>query len=155
MKNFRTSRVLAAAPLALSLALVLSACGGGSDDAANSAQQDPGAVTDSVGAATDTAGAATGTTGTADVGAAPVAGGAAETAPVAGAAETAPVAGAASGAKGGKATTDKSGGAASTSTANTKGLTSIDSAAQAAENAKIAASKGGATDIGVTKDEIK
>ena len=144
--------LFAALPLAVSAALVLGACGGGSDanDANDTAQQDPAAVT----------GAAP----------APVSG-AAETAPaapmqgeVAGApaGELAPVAparnGAAPVAKPAKAPTGKTkskagngGGKARTS----GGLTSIDNAAEAAENARIAQQKNGATDIGVTADSIK
>jgi hypothetical protein len=147
--------LLAVLPLVVSTALVLSACGGGGKgDAANTAQQNPGTATDTSGAATGTSGTTAGT----DTGAAPVAGAAAggnAAAPVAGNAATAPVAGAATNSKGGKTKNSATGNATTASAADSKGLTSIDNAAQAADNAKIAAAKGGATDIGVTKDEIK
>ena len=155
----RNNRLLAIPPTVLSLALVLSACGGGSDEATPEAQQQP-AVVDAgealvgdapvsvpAGEATaaDPAGAAP--VGAAPVGAAPV--GAAAAAPgTAGNADAAPVAGGAAKTKGAK-------GGAATSKATTGGLTSIDSAAAKTENEQIAAAKGGVTDIGVTKDSIK
>jgi ABC-type branched-subunit amino acid transport system substrate-binding protein len=141
---------------ALSAALVLSACGGGGGkDADNAAQQAP--------SASDAQTAPIGTTGTDEAAAAPVAGGAAgggvapsagadASAPVAGTGVTAPVGGATKNSKGGKTTAAASG--VGTAAAG-KGLTSIDSVAQKAENERIAAEKGGATDIGVTKDSIK
>ena len=143
-------RLLAATPLVLSAALVMSSCGGGSDDAANSAQQDPAAVTDTAGAPTD----ALGTDAAANPDAAPVEGAVPD---AAAGAEKAPVGGAATDAKTGTSTktkTDKNttGGTAKGSLG---GLTSIDTAAAKTENEKIAASKSGATDMGVTKDSIK
>jgi ABC-type branched-subunit amino acid transport system substrate-binding protein len=144
-------------PLALSAALVLGACGGGSKGADNTAQQAHGT--------TDASGAVTGTTAGADTSGtststAPIGAGASGTdaAPVAGGARTAPVAGAANGAKGAKSSTTGKGAASSSAAggaANTAGLTSIDNAQQAAANAKIAASENGATDMGVTSDSIK
>ena len=152
MRRAKKQGLLAVLPLVVSTALVLSACGGGSDDADNTAQQDPAAVTDTTGAATDAAGAAV--PGASDAGAAPVTGDAGA-APVTGAAGAAPVAGSDKATKGGKTTKGDKGTTTSTSSADSKGLVSIDSAAQKAENEKIAAAKGGATDIGVTKDGIK
>ena len=66
VRRAKKQGLLAVLPLVVSTALVLSACGGGSDDADNTAQQDPGAVTDTSGVpATDTSGAAApGTTDT-------------------------------------------------------------------------------------------
>lgn len=154
MRRAKKHGLLAVLPLVVSTALVLSACGGGSDDADN-AQQNPAPVTDTTGAATtDTSGSTT--TGT-DTGTAPVAGatGGDAQAPVAGGSAQAPVAGANTTQKGGKAKPGKTGTAETASTPDSKGLTAIDNAAQVAENAKIAESKGGATDIGVTKDSIK
>jgi ABC-type branched-subunit amino acid transport system substrate-binding protein len=155
VRRAKKQGLLAVLPLVVSTALVLSACGGGSDDADNTAQQDPGAVADTSGVpATDTSGAAA--PGTTDTGAAaPVTGGQAGQAPVTGTTGTAPVAGAEKGQKGSKAKPGKAGAAATASAGDLKGLTAIDSAAQVAENAKIAESKGGATDMGVTKDSIK
>ena len=155
MRRAKKQGLLAVLPLVVSTALVLSACGGGSDDADNTAQQDPGAVTDTSGVpATDTSGAAA--PGTTDTGAAaPVTGGAAGEAPVANNPGTAPVAGAEKATKGSKNKTGKAGSASTASTADSKGLTAIDSAAERAANDKIAQDKGGATDQGVTKDSIK
>ncbi len=145
-------RFLAATPLVLSTALVLSSCGGGSDDAANSAQQQPVGVTEAAGAPV----AGTATDAVADPAAAPI------TNAVPGAAagtETAPVEGGAADAKapvGASTKTKTSKGAEPAAAAGSAaGLTSIDNAAQSAENARIAASKNGATDMGITKDSIK
>ncbi len=149
MRRTKRNGLVAALPVLVSTALVLSACGGG-DDADDAAQQSPQSVTETA----------------TDAGPAPVAGGtsgaaiAPDTAPVAGDG-AAPVAQEAAGgsSKAGKA--EKGGGKpveASGPAASGKavaGITSIDNAAQAAENAKIAAAKAGATDIGVTKDSIK
>jgi ABC-type branched-subunit amino acid transport system substrate-binding protein len=137
--------LLAVLPVVLSSALILSACGGGSDDADNAAQENPAAVADTgVAPVDEAAGAATDTGTTAGSGeAAPVAGD--KTAPVAGATD-------AKTSKAGKASTDAKSGTAKSSLG---GLTSIDSAEEAAANAKIAADKNGATEQGVTKDQIK
>ncbi|HUR75532.1 MAG TPA: ABC transporter substrate-binding protein, partial [Sporichthya sp.] len=156
MRRAKKHGLLAVLPLVVSTALVLSACGGGGNDAANTAQQNPGAATDTNSApAADTSGAAA--PGTDTGAAAPVAGGATDQAPVTGAAGAAPVAGSATNAKGGAAKVGSKGGAgvAKATAADTKGLTAIDSAAQAVENQRIAEQKGGATDQGVTADSIK
>ncbi len=155
MRRAKKHGLLAVAPVVMSAALVLSACGGGSSDAENTAQQDPGAVTDTGAAPTDTA---------AGTEAAPVAGseapgtaGAAgtETAPVAGS-EAAPVAGGAKDTtKNTTKNTAKGSGSSAPAAGSVKGITSIDTAAEKAVNEKIAQEAGGATDIGVTKDEIK
>ena len=149
MRRAKKHGLLAVLPVVLSSALILSACGGGSDDADNAAQQEPVAIADTGVAPVD---AAAGVAST-DTSAATTAG-AAEAAPVDGA-KAAPVAGAAA-AKAGKAQkapTDAKSGAVKTNSLG--GLTSIDNAAQAAENAQIAAAKDGATEQGVTKDQIK
>jgi ABC-type branched-subunit amino acid transport system substrate-binding protein len=141
--------VLAVLPVVLSGALILSACGGGSGDADSAAQAAAPAAADTVAAPVDAAAAAVAT----DTSAAATAG-EAGTAPVAGAA---PAAGgnakAAKAPTAGKAGADAKSGAAKASSA--AGLTSIDNAAEAAENAKIAADKNGVTEQGVTKDSIK
>ena len=142
-------RMLAATPLVLAAALVMSSCGGGSDSdgaAANSAQQDPAAVTDAA-APADT----TGTDAAADPAAAPVG----EVAAAPTETESAPVD--AGGAKAGATGTAKTGKNAQTKTASTgsAGLTSIDSAAERAANDKLAASRNGVTDMGITNDSIK
>ncbi len=142
-----TRRMLAATPLVLSAALVFSACGGGNDDAANSAQQDPAAVTDAAGAPADTSG----TAAAADPAAAPI--GDVAAAPVTGA-EKAPVGGSGAADKAGTAKTGKTG-QTTAKTAPTTGLTSIDSAAGKTANEKIAADKQGVTEMGVTNDSIK
>jgi ABC-type branched-subunit amino acid transport system substrate-binding protein len=138
-------------PTVLSLTLLFSACGGGSDDATPEAQQQPAAV-DVGGASTEDA-------------IAPVAAGAGDSA-VPAAKGAAPVAAPhATGkrAAGGPAAPVAAGAdkaklpQSETATAKTTsgGLTTIDSAAQRAENDKIAAAKNGATDKGVTSDSIK
>jgi hypothetical protein len=142
--------LLAVLPVVLSSALILTACGGGSDDADNAAQV-PAVAADTGAAPVEAApGAAP-----ADTSAAATSGGA-ETAPV-GADATAPVAGAAdakaASAKSGK--TSAGAKAAPVKTNNLGGLTSIDTPAQAAENAQIAAAKKGVTAQGVTNDQIK
>ncbi|GAA0629626.1 hypothetical protein GCM10009547_36620 [Sporichthya brevicatena] len=157
MRRAKKHGLLAVLPIVVSSALILSACGGGSDDADNAAQQDPGAVAADVGAApADASGAATGTTD-APAGAAPVAEGATGAAPVTGDAGAAPVAGQNKGQKGAAAKTGTKGsaGAKTAKAADLKGLTAIDTEAQRAENERIAASKNGATDMGITKDSIK
>ncbi|WP_245541714.1 ABC transporter substrate-binding protein [Sporichthya polymorpha] len=142
-------------PIAVSAALVLTACGGGSDSGDATAQTDPAAVADAAGAPAGAAAAPVegaapvgapgeAPAGTAPVGAAPVDG----AAPVAGGA-------AAPTAKKGKAAKGAGGAAAVGKASTVSGVTSIDNAAQAAENERIAAAKNGATDIGVTKDSIK
>ena len=141
-------RPLTVVPIALSLALVLSACGGGSDGADNAAQPDPAVVTD--GPAADAAavdpGVAPAAAGGATAGVAPV-GGSAEKAPVTGRPGTVRGQAPAPGGKP-KASDSAAGGSAG-------GLTSIDSAQAKAANEKTAQQKDGATDIGVTKNEIK
>ena len=152
MTKFRTSRVLAAAPLALSLALVLSACGGGSDGAANSAAQDPGAVTDTSGAATDTAGAAVwyrrGRRHR------PGRRWSRRHRPRHRWCRQAPVAGAANDTKGGKTDAGAGGAGATGSAADLKGLTRSTRPRRPRER-EDRCDKGGATDKGVTKDAIK
>ncbi len=137
--------LFAVLPLAVSAALVLSACGGGGD-ADGAAQEAPAAVTDT--AAAPVEGAADAAAPVGEVAGAP----AGETAPVASSGETAPVAKSSKGAGGKQSGTD---GAAVGKAKTEAGITSIDNAAQAAENANIAKQKNGATDIGVTGDSIK
>ncbi|HZE67805.1 MAG TPA: ABC transporter substrate-binding protein [Sporichthyaceae bacterium] len=147
------NRWLATVPVIASTALVLAACGGGSNN--SSVAQQPAAPAAAAPAA-------------ADAPAAPAAAAAAPAAAAPAAADAAAVAApAAAAAAKGTTTVDKTAKAKSTTKAakasttksavgsGSAGVTSIDNAAQAAENEKIAASKGGATDIGVTKDSIK
>jgi ABC-type branched-subunit amino acid transport system substrate-binding protein len=154
MRRAKNHGLLAVLPLVVSSALILGACGGGNGSDENTAQQDPAAAVDAgTDATSNTApGVAAPVDGPADTGAAGT-----ENAPVA-ADETAPVAGAPKTTEAAKPDA-KSGGGTSKAPANTgaaaTGLRSIDNAAQQAENAKIAAEKNGATDIGVTKDQIK
>ena len=147
----RNHRLAAIPPAVLSLTLVLSACGGGSDEATPAAQQQPAAVDAGPALVGDApvsapaAAAAGDPAAAAAVGAAPVDAAAPHTkanpaaAPVARGADKAKLP------KGGAGTTKATAG----------GLTSIDSQEQKAENEKIAAAKKGATDIGVTGDSIK
>ena len=150
MRRAKKHGALAVLPIVLSSALILSACGGGSGDADKAAQAPAPAAADNGAAPVDAAAGALAT----DTGAATTTAGKAETAPVAGAA---PVAGgdaqAAKAPTAAKASTGAKSGAAKTSSA--AGLTGIDSAAEAAENARIAAGKNGATDQGVSADQIR
>jgi hypothetical protein len=132
--------------LVASAALVLAACGGGSSSNPVAQQAAPAAAP---APAADVPAAAGSTSAkAAAVPAAPAAPTAAKAVPAA---------------KTGKATTKakhatkvRTAKAASTSTATQNaGAKSIDSATEAAQNAKIAQQKGGATDIGVTKDSIR
>jgi hypothetical protein len=145
----RNRRISAIPPLVLSVALELSACAGGSDEATPEAQQQAAAVDagPAAGNAPVSVPAAAEPAAAAAVGAAPVDAG--TVAPdTAGKQVAAPAAGGADTTK-----LPKSG--AGTTKATAGGLTSIDSAAQKAENEKIATAKKGATDQGVTADSIK
>jgi len=153
--NTKARGITTAVPVIASLALVLAACGGGSNSAQNVAQQPGTPVTDAAPAAPSTTGADTAAkaapatdTGTA---AAPAAAPAKSATKAKAATAVAPKA-----AKAGSATKAVTAPKAAAGTATeSDGKHSIDTAAQAAENEKIAASKDGATDIGVTKDSIK
>ncbi len=152
----RTTR-LGVIPLAVSAALVLAACGsGGSADTAS--QTEPAPATADQPAATD--------------GKAPAAAADPVTkAPAAKPGSTTTTTTTGTGSKVADATKPtkpatgtkaaKGSGAAKKATGNvpaavkTGGISSIDNKAEAAENAKIAEQKGGATDTGVTKDAIK
>jgi len=128
-----------------SAALVLAACGGGSNS--SPVAQQPGAPAADTSAAAPAAAPAAG----APAAAAPAA--AAPAAPVAGApkaAKAAPVAGAPKAAKAVKAGAVKAG-----AVKPAEGLHAIDSASEAATNQKAYDDKAGATDVGVTKDAIK
>ena len=155
MRRAKKQILLPALPLALSAALILGACGGGDDDANEAAQPPPGAVTNTdVVPVPETSGATV--PGVIDTGPAPAVGGAAGQAPVTGSTGPGPTTGAEKSPRGGAtppAGKGKAGVKKATASA-TKGLKSIDSAAKRAENERIAASKGGVTDIGVTKDAI-
>ena len=140
--------LLAVLPLAVSTALVLSACGGGSDGSDNAAQQVPAAAEAEAGGAAAVPEQGTPSDIAVDPGAAPVG------ADSAAGLTSVPLAGAVKTKKSGKTAADTSAAAPAT-VGGSGGLTSIDSAAQKAENAKIAASKNGATDVGVTKDSIE
>jgi len=144
-----------AVPVAASLALVLAACGGGSNGNATVAEQAPAAVT--VGsnaapvAASTSSDAASATAAAAAVPVAAPAAPAVGTVKVAKAAKAAPVAKAVPAARAVKA-----GKAADTFAGNAGTVVHpMDNAAQAAANEQIAAQKNGATDVGVTKDSIK
>src|SRR5882757_6626470 len=153
--NTKARGITTAVPVIASLALVLAACGGVSNSAQNVAQQPGTPVTDAAPAAPSTTGADTAAkaapatdTGTA---AAPAAAPAKSATKAKAATAVAPKA-----AKAGSATKAVTAPKAAAGTATeSDGKHSIDTAAQAAENEKIAASKDGATDIGVTKDSIK
>jgi hypothetical protein len=147
-------------PVLVSTALVLAACGGGGNS--QPVAQQPAAPADNAAAAPAAAAPAAAAPAAAAPAAAAPEPAAAPAAPAAAAAAAAPAAPAAKAAKSAtaktvtapahKAKSSKAGAVVSTSEGDTKG---IDTPAQAAENAKIAEAKGGATDIGVTKDEIK
>jgi ABC-type branched-subunit amino acid transport system substrate-binding protein len=155
MRRANRRGLLTVPPLALSLALVLSACGGGSENADTSAQQRVGTVT----ATTAAAAGATATDQAPVTGDASAASGAgpAQSVPAAGSSDAAPVTGLGQAPSSSKAEAPvrAGGGKASSAAGTTDGLTAIDNAAEKAENAAIAAQKGGATDVGVTKDSIK
>jgi hypothetical protein len=145
-------RWLCVAPTVISLTLVLAACGGGGNSAvaqqpaapaAPAAPADAGQAA-SVPAAPEAKGAAS-TTGTSTG----VVGPAKPAPALAPAAKAAPKAAPKAVTKGHKAAGTKG------AVAGADGVSSIDSASEAAENEKIAAAKDGATDIGVTKNEIK
>ncbi|WP_019877511.1 ABC transporter substrate-binding protein [Sporichthya polymorpha] len=154
MRRAKKQGLLAALPLVVSGALILSACSGGSGSDENTAQQEPVSALDTAAdaaAAQDVGGAAPVDAGTAegvaDAGLAPVE--APGAAPVADAAKSGSAAKTGAKSESGKAK------AVTTEAGDTAGLTSIDDAAQRAANARIAAEKNGATDLGVTKDSIK
>jgi ABC-type branched-subunit amino acid transport system substrate-binding protein len=135
----------------LSAALVLSACGGGNDNQASTATQDTAGVADS---SSPNVGAAPGVPGAIDAAKAPV-GSAAGGAPVVSGSQAAPVTGTNKDGKAQKTKASTNRDASNASASDSTGLTAIDSPAQKAENDKIAASKNGATDTGVTNDSIK
>jgi hypothetical protein len=138
--------LLTLTPAVVSAALVLTACGGGGHNAVAQAPAAP---------APDTAAAAPVAAADPSV-AAPAAPAAPAAQP---AAVAAPVAKAAAAAKTAKAATSKSAGSIkavrSGASSNAVEAHTTDTAAQAAENEKIATAKNGATDVGVTKDSIK
>ncbi len=145
-------------PVVAATGLVLAACGsgGGSETAA---QQAPEAAADAGAAASDSAGgAADAGSSTADKAAekapkaAKKAAGATAAAPEAAskpAADAASSSSAGAADKGASTTSSKSG------VKSTTKVKSTESGSEKASNDKIAAQKGGATDVGVTKDEIK
>jgi hypothetical protein len=157
MRKPNKQRWLAVTPAIASAALVLTACGGGGSNgtvaqapaaasAAVPAAAAPQAAAGTTAAAPAAAGTGSGTTSTTSTGKAAAATAAAPAAAVA----AKPAAGTAKTSTKSSATGSvvKAGGAVA-------GVTAIDSAAQVAANQKIADQKQGATDVGVTKDQIK
>jgi len=150
-------------PCAVSAALVLTACGGSSGGSPQSVAQQPAAAPAApvaapaaAAAGTDTSanpGAATGKVSTPTTNSAP-AGSGSVTSKASGSAAAAPAAAVKVNAPAGAAKSVAPGAAKSVG-GSVAGITSIDNPAQAAENAKMAAAKAGATDTGVTKDLIK
>jgi len=163
--NF-TRRKFAAVPVIASAALVLAACGGSGGNPQAVSEQ-PAAGSAAAPAAQANAGAAAAAPESTNSKGAPAAAantnataantGAATSAKTAPSGTTAAANAAAKPAAGAAAATaaKPAKGAAKTATDTATGVSTIDSPAQVTENAKIADSKGGATDIGVTKDSIK
>jgi len=137
-------------PTVISATLVLAACGSGGGTASVAEQPaapaaqaaDPGTSAATAPAPPEAKGATSTGTST-DVGA-----------PVKAATALAPVAKAGTAPKA-KSTKNQKAAGTKAALASADGVHSIDDASQAAENEKIAAAKDGATDVGVTKDEIK
>jgi hypothetical protein len=141
-------RLITAAPLVVSTALVLAACGSGSNG--NAVAQQPPTNTTTTGNAPVAAAPAAPDTATAAVPAAP-----AVKVPAAKNTKDARSSKADSKAKPAKAAKVTPATAVSGSVQKDGDVKGIDNATQAADNEKIAAAKDGATDVGVTKDQIK